>query len=263
VRVYFTAARLSFRRYITYRSATFAGVVTNTAFGFIRAYILLAMWHEKPQIGNYDAADAVTYVFLTQGLITPIGVFLGSTELGPRIRTGEVATDLYRPCDLQLWFLATDLGRAAAGLLLRTIPPIVIGSVAFPTSLPTAPLPWLRFSVSCALALLISFAIRYLVSLTAFWTMDERGTASLLLVVAMFFSGMIIPLVAMPGWLGSLAHALPWSGTLQVPIDTLLGTNTTSFADAVTFQFLWAAVLLALGRALTSAARHKTVVQGG
>jgi ABC-2 type transport system permease protein len=263
VRVYLTAARLSFRRYITYRSATFAGVITNTAFGFIRAYILLAMWHEKPQIGNYDAADAVTYVFLTQGLITPIGVFLGSTELGPRIRTGEVATDLYRPCDLQLWFLATDLGRAAAGLLLRTIPPVIIGTLAFPTRLPAAPLPWLRFSLSCILALLISFAIRYLISLTAFWTMDERGTASLLLVVAMFFSGMIIPLVAMPGWLGGLARALPWSGTLQVPIDTLLGTSTTSFADAVTFQFLWAAVLLALGRALTNAARHKTVVQGG
>jgi ABC-2 type transport system permease protein len=261
--VYLTAARLSFRRYITYRSATVAGVITNTAFGFIRAYILLAMWHEKPRIGNYDAADAVTYVFLTQGLITPIGVFLGSTELGSRIRTGEVATDLYRPCDLQLWFLATDIGRALAGLLLRTVPPVIIGTLAFPTRLPTAPIRWLAFAVCCALALLISFAIRYLVSLTAFWTMDDRGTASLLLVVAMFFSGMIIPLVAMPGWLGGLARALPWSGTLQVPIDVLLGTNTAGFLDAVTFQLLWAAVLLGLGRAVTSAARHKTVVQGG
>lgn len=263
MRVYLTAARLSFRRYVTYRSATFAGVVTNTAFGFIRAYILLAMWHEKPQIGTYNAADAVTYVFLTQGLITPIGVFLGGTELGRRVRTGEVATDLYRPCDLQLWFLATDLGRALAGLLLRTVPPVIIGTLAFPTSLPAAPLQWLEFALCAALALLISFAIRYLVSLTAFWTMDERGTASLLLVVAMFFSGMIIPLVAMPGWLGGLAHVLPWSGTLQVPIDVLLGTDSGGFLDAVTFQLLWAIVLLALGRALTSAARHKTVVQGG
>ena len=263
MRVYLTAARLSFRRYITYRSATVAGVITNTAFGFIRAYILLAMWHEKPHIGNYDAADAVTYVFLTQGLITPIGVFLGSTELGPRIRTGEVATDLYRPCDLQLWFLATDSGRALAGLLLRTVPPVIIGTLAFPTHLPTAPVRWLAFAVCCTLALLISFALRYLVSLTAFWTMDERGTASLLLVVAMFFSGMIIPLVAMPGWLGGLARALPWSGTLQIPIDVLLGTNTSGFASAVTFQLLWAAILLGLGRAITSAARHKTVVQGG
>ena len=31
MRVYLTAARLSFRRYITYRSASFAGAITNTA----------------------------------------------------------------------------------------------------------------------------------------------------------------------------------------------------------------------------------------
>ncbi|MGH6657142.1 MAG: ABC transporter permease [Actinocrinis sp.] len=263
MRVYLTAARLSFRRYTTYRSATFAGAFTNTCFGFIRAYILLAMWHEKPQIGTYDAADAVTYVFLTQGLIAPLGVFLGATELGRRVRTGEVAIDLYRPCDLQLWFLANDLGRAGAGLLLRTAPPVLVGSLVFPTSLPTAPLRWLEFTLSCSLALLVSFALRYLVSLSAFWTLDERGTASLMLVVAMFFSGMIIPLVAMPGWLGSLARALPWSATLQVPIDVLLGTGTTSFADSLAFQVLWATILFGLGRALTSAARHKTVVQGG
>jgi viologen exporter family transport system permease protein len=263
VRVYLTAARLSFRRYITYRSATIAGVITNTCFAFIRAFILLAMWHEKPHIGNYDAADAVTYVFLTQGLIAPVGVFLGSSELGARIRTGEVATDLYRPCDLQFWFLATDLGRAGASLLLRAVPPVVVGALCFPTRLPAGPLRWLEFALCCLLALLISFAIRYLISLTAFWTMDERGTASLLLVVSMFFSGMIIPLVAMPGWLGALANVLPWSGTLQIPIDVLLGTDTGGFANALAFQLLWAAALFGVGRALTVAARHKTVVQGG
>src|SRR5581483_813983 len=177
VRVYLTAARLSFRRYITYRSAAAAGAITNTSFGFIRAYILLAMWHEKPQIGTYDAADAVTYVFLTQGLIMPIGVFLGSTELGARIRTGEVATHLYRPCDLQLWFLATDLGRAFAALILRTAPPILVGMLALPTRLPTDPRRWLEFALCCGLALVISFGLRYAVSLSAFWTLDERGTA--------------------------------------------------------------------------------------
>jgi ABC-2 type transport system permease protein len=263
VLVYLTAARLSFRRSITYRTASIAGVVTNSAFGFIRAYILLAMWREKPHIGGYDAADAVTYVFLTQGLITPVGVFLGGTELGPRIRTGEVATDLYRPCDFQAWWLATDAGRALAALLLRAVPPVLIGALAFPMSLPARPLPWLEFSLSCCAALLISFSLRYLVSLSAFWTLDERGTASMLMVVSMFFSGMIMPLVAMPGWLGALARALPWSATLQVPIDVLLGRHSGGFAAALEFQLLWALVLFGLGRAMTGAARHKTVVQGG
>src|SRR5258708_28615461 len=100
-------------------------------------------------------------------------------------------------------------------------------------------------------------------SVPAVWTLDERGTAWHLRVVAMFFCGMIIPVVAMPGWLGDLARALPWSGTLKVPIDVLIGTNTRGFAGAVAFQLLWAAVLLVLGRALTGAAPHKTVGNAG
>jgi len=261
--VYLTAVRLSFRRYMTYRSATFAGAVTNTCFGFIRAYILLALWRQKPQIGGYDAADAVTYVFLTQALIAPIGVFLGSTELGPRIRTGDVAIDLYRPCDFQGWWLATDTGRALANLLLRTAPPLLFGMLLFPTRLPAAPLPWIEFLTACFLGLLVSFAIRYLVALSAFWTLDERGTASMQLIVSMFFSGMIVPLVIMPGWLGALARVLPWSATLQIPIDVLLGEQSGGFLEAVSFQLAWAAVLLMLGRLVTAAARRKTVVNGG
>lgn len=263
MRVYLTAARLSFRRHVTYRSATVSGVVTNTAFGFIRAYILLAVWREKPQIGGYDAANAVTYVFLTQGLITPLGVFLGGTELGPRIRSGEVATDLYRPCDFQGWWLATDSGRAGAGLLLRAFPPVAAGALCLPMSLPAEPARWAAFALCCVLALLISFAIRYLVSLSAFWSMDERGTASMLLVVSMFFSGMIVPLVLLPGWLGALARALPWSATLQVPIDVLLGRNPGGTAGALAFQAGWAAALLGLGRLATGRARHRAVIQGG
>jgi ABC-2 type transport system permease protein len=263
VRVYATAARLSFRRYMSYRSSFIAGAFTNTVFGFIRAAILLALWSQKPEIAGYDAADAVTYTFLTQALITPLALFSGTTELSQRIRTGDVAVDLYRPCDLQGWFLAGDAGRAGASLVLRTLPPVVAGALVYRLSLPAAPLIWLEFAASVLVALLISFAIRYLVSVSAFWTLDERGAASMLAVVAMFCSGMIVPLGIMPGRLSSLCYALPWSSMLQVPINILLGAQPGGFGPAFGIQLLWAAALLGLGRLCTAAARHKVVVQGG
>ena len=43
--------------------------------------------------------------------------------------------------------------------------------------------------------------------------------------LSLFFSGMILPLVVFPGWLGELARATPWAATLQVPIDVWLGRN--------------------------------------
>ncbi|HEV2637366.1 MAG TPA: ABC-2 family transporter protein [Actinocrinis sp.] len=263
MRLYLAVARLAFRRVLTYKSGVAAGMFTNSVFGFIRAYVLLALWAQKPGIGGYDASDAVTYVFLAQAMMTPLGLFLGTTELGPRVRTGDVGVDLYRPCDFQSYWFALDMGRAAGQIALRSVPMLLIPSFFFTLSLPTAPLPWVQFAISALLALVISFAIRYLVSVSAFWTMDERGMASALLVVSLFCSGFIIPITIMPAWLGTLCNALPWSATVQLPTNILLGVNPAGFADALTRQLVWALGLLALGRLATSAARHKVVVQGG
>jgi len=41
--VYWELARVGYRRYATYRGATIAGVFTNTVFGFLRAYVLIAL----------------------------------------------------------------------------------------------------------------------------------------------------------------------------------------------------------------------------
>lgn len=263
MRVYLTAARLSLRRYLTYRSSAAAGVFTNTAFGFIRVFVLLALWKQKPQIGGYDMADAATYAFLTQGMMGPMGLLLTTTELGPRIRSGDVAIDLYRPMDFQGWWLATDIGRAGASVLLRSVPPVLIGALFFPMALPHDPMRWIGFLLTCVVGLLVSFSLRYLMSVTAFWTMDERGLASLLGVATMFFSGLIIPLIIMPGWLGEIARILPWSATLQVPANVLLGDQPGGLAEALAFGGAWAAGLLALGRLMTSVARRRVEVQGG
>lgn len=263
MRLYLAVARLSFRRVMAYKSGAAAGVFTNTVFAFIRCYVLLALWSQKPELGGYDATDAVTYVFLAQALITPLGLFGGNTELGPRIRTGEVGVDLYRPCDFQGYWFAMDLGRAAGQIVLRAVPPMVVGSFFFALALPTSPLIWLQFTISVLFALVVSFAVRYLVSVSAFWTMDERGMASVLMVVSLFFSGFIVPITIMPGWLAAVANALPWSTTVQMPANILLGVNPAGFAAVLLRQLAWALSLVALGRLATTAARHKVVVQGG
>ena len=263
MRVYLTAARLSLRRYLTYRSSAVAGIVTNTAFGFIRAFVLVALWHQKPEINGWNLSDAVTYAFATQGLITPMGVFLAGTELGPRIRTGDVAVDLYRPVDFQAWWFSLDLGRALGGGILRSLPPVLVGMLFFPIDLPSAPVRWIGFLLCCALGYTVSFALRYVTSLLAFWTMDERGLASVMTTAGMFCSGMIIPLTIMPGTLGSVIQHTPWAAIVQIPINVLLGTQSGGLGYALAFGAAWAVVLLAAGRMLTSAARHKVVVQGG
>ncbi|WP_446040446.1 ABC transporter permease [Streptomyces sp. SID1121] len=266
MRLYAVVAAGGFRRYATYRVATFAGIFANTVFGFILAYTYIALWDERPGLGGYDQAQALTYVWLGQALLMTCAMLGGSfqDELIERIRTGDIAVDLYRPADLQLWWLAGDLGRASFHLLGRGIVPMVLGALAFDLALPSNPLVWAAFLLSVLLAVVVSFAIRYLVALSAFWLMDGAGVAQMAMLTGMFFSGQLLPLTLFPGALGEVAQALPWSSMLQIPVDVLLGRHTGwGLVEAYGFQAGWAVALLALGRLLQGVATRRVVVQGG
>lgn len=266
IRLYAAVALSGFRRFATYRVATAAGVFTNTVFGFILAYTYVALWDARPGLGGYDQSQALTYVWIGQALLMTTAMMGGGfqDELIERIRTGDVAIDLYRPADLQLWWLATDLGRAAFHLLGRGVVPLLIGSLAFELTLPAGPLTWLLFLVSVALGVVVSFALRYLVVLSAFWLLDGAGVSQIAGLASMFFSGALLPLTLFPGWLGELARALPWAALQQIPADVFLGRHTgTGLLRVFAFQAGWALALLAAGRALQSVATRKVVVQGG
>ncbi|AMW10741.1 ABC transporter permease [Streptomyces qaidamensis] len=262
-RLYAAVAAGGFRRYATYRAATVAGVFTNTVFGVILVYTYLALWHEKPNLGGYDQAQAVTYVWLGQCLYATLAIQGGGAEkdLMERIRTGEIAVDLYRPADLQLWWLAGDVGRALFQMLGRGVVPFVFGAVFFPMALPTDVTPWAAFVVTLLLATVVSFALRYLAALSVFWLMDGMGVNQVLTVTGIFFSGMVLPLNAFPGALGEVVRVLPWAAQIQMPADVLMGE--TDPLGAFAFQAAWAVALLAAGRLLQSAATRRVVVQGG
>jgi ABC-2 type transport system permease protein len=266
MRLYAAVAWRGFRRYSTYRAATAAGAFTNTIFGFIMAYTYIALWEARPGLGGYDTGEALTYVFIGQALLAPLSMFGGgfSDELAERIRNGDVAIDLYRPVDMQLWWLAGDAGRAAFQFLARGIPPMIVGALIFPLTLPINPLDWLAFLLAVVLGLLVSFAIRYIVALFAFWLLDQRGAQTASFLIGGFMSGMLIPLTLFPDTLSKVALALPWSCVLQVPVDVLLGKHQgVDLLQTFGFQAGWALVLLLAGRLLSAVATTKVVVQGG
>jgi ABC-2 type transport system permease protein len=263
IRLGFELARRGYRRYSAYPGATWAGIFTNTFFGFLIAYVLLAVFEERDTVGSYDARDTVTYVWLSQGLFMTIFIW-GWYEVAFRVRSGDVATDLQRPVDFQGYWLMQDLGRAAYHAVFRGVPPFVVGAVAFDVLVPTEPVLWAAFLVSLVLAVVTSFAFRFLFNLTAFWLLDYRGVGTLAMVVSTFFSGQLIPLAFFPETLRVLAWALPFAAMVQAPIEVWLGhAEGVELAGLLALQAFWAVALLLLGRAVLSVATRKLVIQGG
>lgn len=255
-------AKRGWRRYAAYPWATAAGVFTNTVFGFIQAYILLAVYRHRADVGGYSASDTLTYVWLAQAILMTVYVFAWQ-ELSQRIRDGSIATDLARPLDPQRYWLAYDLGRAPYHFIFRGFLPFAVGALVFRLHYPS-PLNAAVFLVSLAIAVVVSLGFRFLYNSAAFWLVDIRGVVTVALTLSLFLSGMVMPLSFFPVWLRDIAHALPFASIVQTPIDIWLGKHHgAALVGVLALQVFWALVFLGLGRVTLRAGARKLVIQGG
>jgi ABC-2 type transport system permease protein len=254
-----------FRRYTSYRQATFAGAFTNTVFGVIKVSILFAAASSSAGgvVAGYDRAALSTYTWLSQGLIAVVYIF-GWTEVAHRVRTGDVAIDFIRPVHPIAAWLAEDLGRAGQACLVRFCTPMVVGGVIyglrFPERAATVPL----FLVSASLGVLVSFGGRVLVNLAAFWLLDVRGVVTLYVLASNVLSGMLVPVAFFPDWLRTFAYLTPFPSLVQVPVDVGVERLTGLVAlGAIGMQACWAGALLAAAVLVLRRGERRLVVQGG
>ncbi|GLZ38713.1 ABC-2 family transporter protein [Actinokineospora sp. NBRC 105648] len=258
-------AAAGFRRYATYRQAALAGAFTNVVFGFMRCYILLVVAAQAGgSVGGYTGPQLVSYVWLGQGLLAVVNSWT-QLDLAERVRTGDVVADLLRPINPLWTYLWTDLGRAGFAMVTRFIVPVVVGAIAFGLYVPRHLLTYPLFLVSTALAVLVCFACRYLISLTAFWMLDIRGVTMFWVFVSGAASGLYFPLAILPGWLSAVLWvATPFPALMQAPLDVAVERGGLAHGLLVTGgQLVWVVLLLLACRWVQHNAVRKLVVQGG
>jgi len=263
MRLYYELAKRSLKRQTAYRAANWAGLVTNCFFGALRSYVFIALYAQQPEAAGYDLIDSLRYTWMTQGLLA-FTFLWGWWDVANTIRTGQVASDLSKPFDYYAFWLSQDLGRALYHLLFRTVPTYAIGVLLFGLGLSSDPVAWGGFLASLLCAALVSFAFRFLVNLSAFWTLDARGVAMIANIFTTFFSGLLLPIAFFPDWLRVIALALPFQAMIYVPTAIFLGKLTGwSLLLALGEQVAWFVVLALFGRILLGAATRRLVVQGG
>jgi len=258
--VYLRLAAAGFRRWSTYRTAAFAGMATNVVFGFMRCAVLLTVFANAARVAGYDPAAAVTFVWVGQALLDVVLAW-GNTQLAERVRSGDIAIDLVRPWDLQLALLAEDLGRAGFSMVVRFAPPMLVGAAFFELRLPAAATGWAVFAVGVLLAVVVGFALRFLLNLSAFWLMDWRGVFGMYAVASGILGGLVLPIGMFPPWARVAIWCTPFPATVQAPADLLVGRGSP--VPLLAHQLAWAIALLWLGRVVLRRAERVLVVQGG
>lgn len=263
MRLFWEITRRAYRRHLTYRTAIAAGLVTNFFFGILRVAIILALYGDKPEVAGLTQQQAITYTALTQGVIAYLSIF-GWYDLMNTVHSGEVANDLLKPVGFFQFWLARDLGRALVQFFLRGLTIMAAYALVFDLVYPTTVWQWLAVFAAVILSWLVSFAYRFLINLTAFWTPNALGIIRLFFIIAWFFSGFMMPLEFFPDWVIKLAHLTPFPAMLDTVMQIFVGTLTGwEAAAAILMQAAWFAGLFVAGRIVWRAAVKRLVILGG
>ena len=259
MRAYLALLGAGFQRQNTYRLALVAGLTTNAFFGVVRTAIFFALYRERDQVAGLDVADALTYVWVLEGLFAVVWA-PWFWELAEAIRSGEFIAELLRPGDPYLRLAAFDLGRTLSVVATRTVPTLAVAALVLPLRLPGTLGGLALLAASLVLAAVVSFQLRFLFASTAFWTPDYRSMFLFAFPVLWLASGFVVPVDFFPGPLRALVDWSPLIPLVMAPVRVATGRSA---ALTVAGQLAWVVVLWLAGRLVLAVASRRLVVHGG
>jgi ABC-2 type transport system permease protein len=141
---------------------------------------------------------------------------------------------------------------------------MVIGGLLFGLAFPHDLVAIALVAPAVILAVVISFACRFLVNLAAFWLVEVRGLITVYVLTMNLLCGLIVPVQLFPTWLKAIAYSTPFPFLLQAPTDLVTRqAEGWTAVGIIAAQLGWCVALLGLGRLALRRATDKLVVQGG
>ena len=260
---YIEVARTAFRRQLIYRWANIAGLLTNIFFAAIFSYLIIALYHTRPSAAGYNMQDTLRYTWLVQSM-TMIVLPFGWYDVMLSIRSGDVISDLSKPCDYYWYWFSRELGRSCYFIVFRAIPTYLVGMLLFGIGISTNWHAWFIYLLILPLSAMLGVAYRYLYNVVAFWITEARAVATLAATIALFFTGSFVPFPFFPAWFRTFAVWLPFNGLMNFPAEVFLNKlDASEFWLGGSCLLFWLVVLTLFVRWVTTVATRRVIVQGG
>ncbi len=160
------------------------------------------------------------------------------------VRDGSIAYFLNKPYSFLLYQLSAGLGDSVLRLGLSAL---AGGAVAWlAAGPPPDPQGWPLVLLAVAAAWLLDFCLGAIIGLAAFVTEDIAAFEWIYQKVVFILGGLLIPLDFFPGWLRSLALALPFAYSVYGPARLFVQPTLARFAGLMAWQVAWLAALALL-----------------
>ena len=267
MKAYLSVFRIRFAHSLQYRTAAFAGMITQYAWGFMELLAFSAFYRANPEAFPMTFAQTVSYIWIQQAFLSLFMMWFYEFEIFSTITTGSIAYEMVRPLDLYgRWFFQSIATRTAK-CVLRSLP-ILLVALCIPgplrMTLPLSLWQLALFLVSAVLALLVVVAFSMLIYISTFFTLSAAGMRVMAAAAVDFLAGAVIPLPFFPDKVRAVIELLPFAAMQNMPLRIYSGN--IAGADALRglgLQVFWLAALVLFGRWLMGRALRKVIVQGG
>ncbi len=263
----FTFFRMRLIGGLQYRTAAWAGVVTQFFWGFMEILLYKSFYEASPDRFPMAFEALASYIWLRQGLLALLNTWTFDKELFSKVLDGSVAYELCRPASLYGMWFARTLALRVSRVILRCVPLFVVASlVPAPWGLnaPASPLAFGCFVVSLALAACVGVAFSMILYFSCFYTLSSEGVRMMLMPVAELLSGDLIPLPFLPAGLAAVFHYSPFGSMANAPLRIYSGDLAGgAMIEMLCLQVFWLLVMGFIGWWLQYCGTRKLCVQGG
>jgi ABC-2 type transport system permease protein len=215
-----TLLRVGFAEMLAYRAELLVWMLTTTM-----PLVSLALWSavaaEAP-IGRFGPGDFVAY-FLSALVVRQVTGTWVVWEMNMAIRSGALSQRLLKPIH-PLWGFGAE---QIAAVPIRAVLCSPVIAVAISSGQVTRdPQLIAIFFASLVGAWFMNFFIMTLIGSLAFFLESSTSIFDFWMITFTLLSGYIVPLELFPGWVRTLADALPFRYTLGYPAEVAVGLLT-------------------------------------
>lgn len=268
MKTYLSLFKMKIASALQYRAAAIAGVSTQVFFGLVFIMVYLA-FYESNDTSNapMNIQALINYIWLNQAFYSLTYIWIKDKDLISMIKNGNIAYELCRPINFYFKWYSTMYANRIANVTLRFGLCILIAFILpgpYHLTLPISLSAFVLFILGLILSSLIVTSIAIIYHLVVFFTLDEKGIMTFLMVFGEIFSGGTVPISFFPKALQFVANILPFRYVCDLPFRIYSGDITVNAAiPDLLLGVVWLIVLVIFGYLLSKKALKNACVQGG
>lgn len=264
---YFSFFKIRFIDGLQYRSAAYAGIVTQFFWGLMEILMFSAFYKSNSADFPMEFSQLASYIWLQQAFLALFMTWFWENDIFENISNGGIAYELCRPVDIYGMWFTKSMSTRMAKAVLRCFPILIVAFFLpepYCLKLPFSASAGLLFLISAALAFLIVIALSMFIYISAFYTISAAGIKLLFTSLTEFLSGAVIPLPFFPKSIQNIISILPFASMQNTPFLIYSGAISGSgLIQSILLQMFWCIILIFFGKVITSMAVKRVVVQGG